>query len=89
MVRNISAHSDRLFCYRNKYDIAFKQIEENYERKENLSNLYMIIKCMQALLDEEKNQEFELLLTIEVKKLKNKLSTIDINDILRIMGYNV
>lgn len=89
MVRNISAHSDRLFCYRNKYDIAFKQIEENYERKENLSNLYMIIKCMQVLLDEEKYQEFELLLNGEIEQLKNKLTTIDINDILKIMGYNV
>ena len=89
MVRNISAHSDRLFCYRNKYDIAFKQIEENYERKENLSNLYMIIKCMQVLLDEEKYQEFELLLNKEIEQLKNKLTTIDTNDILRIMGYNV
>ena len=89
MVRNISAHSDRLFCYRNKYDIAFKQIEKNYERKENLSNLYMIVKCMQVLLDEEKYQEFELLLNKEIEQLKNKLTTIDINDILRIMGYNV
>ena len=28
MVRNISAHSDRLFNYRNKYDISFKNIEK-------------------------------------------------------------
>ena len=45
MVRNISAHSDRLFTYRNKYDISFKNIEKDYNRKENLCNLYMIIKC--------------------------------------------
>ena len=30
MVRNISAHSDRLFAYRNKYDISFKNIEKKY-----------------------------------------------------------
>ena len=30
MVRNISAHSDRLFCYRNKYYISFKNIDKNY-----------------------------------------------------------
>ena len=29
MVRNISAHSDRLFCYRNKYYISFKNIDKN------------------------------------------------------------
>lgn len=89
MVRNISAHSDRLFNYRNKYDISFKNIEKDYNRKEYLCNLYMIIKCMQVLLDKEKYEEFENLLNSELEKLKNKLIVIDINDILRIMGYDV
>ena len=89
MVRNISAHSDRLFTYRNKYDISFKNIEKDYNRKEYLCNLYMIIKCMQVLLDEEKYQEFDYLLNTEIEKLKEKLIVIDINDILRIMGYDV
>jgi len=89
MVRNISAHSDRLFCYRNKYDISFKNIEKDYNRKEYLCNLYMIIKSMKVLLDEEKYREFENLLNDEINKLKEKLIVIDINDILRIMGYDV
>lgn len=89
MVRNISAHSDRLFNYRNKYDISFKNIEKDYNRKEYLCNLYMIIKSMKVILDEEKYKEFENLLNIEIEKLKNKLIVIDINDILRIMGYDV
>ena len=70
MVRNISAHSDRLFNYRNKYDISFKNIEKGYNRKEYLCNLYMIIKSMKVLLDEEKYQEFENLLNREIEKLK-------------------
>lgn len=89
MVRNISAHSDRLFTYRNKYDISFKNIEKDYNRKEYLCNLYMIIKSMKVLLDEEKYKEFDDLLKREIEKLKNKLIVIDINDILRIMGYDV
>lgn len=89
MVRNISAHSDRLFNYRNKYDISFKNIEKDYNRKEYLCNWYMIIKSMKVILDEEKYKEFENLLNIEIEKLKNKLIVIDINDILRIMGYDV
>ena len=89
MVRNICAHSDRLFTYRNKYDISFKNIEKDYDRKEYLCNLYMIIKCMQVLLDEEKNKEFELLLNKEKAKLKEKLIAININDVLEIMGYKV
>jgi len=89
MVRNISAHSDRLYTYRNKYDISFKNIEKDYNRKEYLCNLYMIIKSMKVLLDEEKYQEFENLLNKEIEKLKERLIVIDMNDILRIMGYDV
>ena len=79
MVRNISAHSDRLFNYRNKYDISFKNIEKGYNRKEYLCNLYMIIKSMKVLLDEEKYQEFENLLNREIEKLKEKLIVVDIS----------
>lgn len=89
MIRNISAHSDRLFCYRNKYYISFKNIDKNYKRDGNLTNIYMIIECMRVLLDEEKFKEFETLFNTEVSKLKEKLHSIDINDILRIMGFNV
>ena len=89
MVRNISAHSDRLYSYRNKYDISFKNIEKDYNRKEYLCNLYMIIKSMKVLLDEEKYQEFGNSLNNEINKLKEKLIVIDIDDILRTMGYDV
>lgn len=89
MVRNISAHSDRLYTYRNKYDISFKNIEKDYNRKEYLCNLYMIIKSMKVLLDEEKYLEFENFLNNEIDKLKEQLIVIDINDILRVMGYDV
>ncbi len=89
MVRNISAHSDRLFSYRNKYDISFKNIEKGYKRKENLCNLYMIINSIKVLLDKEKYKEFKKLLNIEINKLKKRLIVVDINDILRIMGYDV
>ena len=88
MVRNIAAHSDRLFCFRSKYYIAFKNIDKSYKRYGNFTNLYMIIKCMQFLLDEEKFQEFENLFNIEIDKLKEKLNSVEINEILKIIGFN-
>lgn len=88
MVRNICAHSDRLFCYRNKYYIAFKNIDKKYKRDNNLTNLYMIMKCMQQLLDEDKYKDFEELFFSEVDNLKEKLNSINIEDILKIMGFN-
>ena len=39
MVRNISAHSDRLFCFRSKYYIAFKHINGNYKKNGNFTNI--------------------------------------------------
>lgn len=89
MVRNISAHSDRLFCYRNKYYISFKNIDKNYKRDGNFTNIYMIIECMRVLLDDTKFTEFEKLFNTEVNKLKKQLHSINIKDILRIMGFNV
>ena len=89
VVRNICAHSDRLFTYRNKFDISFKNIEENYSRKDNICNLYMIVKCMKVLLDEEKYDEFDCLMKIEIAKLKERLESVDVKEILKIMGYNV
>ena len=89
MVRNISAHSDRLFCFRSKYYIAFKHINGNYKKNGNFTNIYMIIECMKLLLDEEKFKEFKDLFDTEVDKLKEKLNSININNILKIMGFNV
>lgn len=51
--------------------------------------IYMIIECMKVLLDEDKFKEFEDLFYAEIDKLKERLTSIDVNDILRIMGFNV
>lgn len=88
MVRNISAHSDRLFCFCSKYYISFKEIDEEYHTEGNFTNLYMIIKCMQVLLKEDKFDEFQDLFNKEVENLQGKINSIDINDILKIMGFN-
>lgn len=66
-IRNICAHNDRLFCYRDKYTLKFKEIDSNYTPKDNLTNLKAVEK--------------------EINKLNNKLNSININNILRIMGY--
>ena len=49
----------------------------------------MIIECMKILLDEEKSQEFQHLFDTEIDKLKENLNSIKIDNILRIMGFNV
>ena len=86
-VRNICAHNDRLFCYRDKYTLKFKEIDVNYKSKDNLTNLYMMIKSMQVILDKRQYNSLIKSIEKEIKKLDNKLNSINVKDILRIMGY--
>ena len=37
-IRNIAAHSDRLFCFRDKYTLSFKLIDKNYNIKDNTTS---------------------------------------------------
>lgn len=86
MVRNISAHNDRLFCFRSKYYLSFKDIEKEYKRKDNETNLYMVMTSMKYFL----NDDFDTLLKeilAEVNNLKLSLSSVSIEDILNIMGF--
>lgn len=86
MVRNISAHNDRLFCFRSKSYLGYKEIDKNYKRKDNETNLYMIIKTMEYLLKDDL-KDFMTIFNKEVDQLKQELTSIDIKDILTIMGF--
>jgi len=86
MIRNISAHNDRLFCFRSKYYLSFKELDKEYKRKDNETNLYMVMTSMKCFL----NNDFDVLLEeflTEVNALKSSLSSVSIEDILNIMGF--
>ena len=73
MIRNICAHNDRLFSFHSKFLLTFKDIDKNYINKNNSTNLYMIMKSMQVLLDEEKSLELKKLIDMEINKLEIKI----------------
>lgn len=87
IVRNISAHSDRLYSFRSKYNISFKDIDKSYKRQDNFVNLYMIIKSMKILLSKEQYKSFYDQIENELYNLKCILTSIDIDDILKVMGF--
>jgi len=87
MIRNICAHNDRLFCFHSKFFLTFKNIDNTYKNKNTSTNLYMIMKSMQKLLEESKKIEFEELINNEIKILRNKIVSVDINIILYLMGF--
>ena len=86
MVRNISAHNDRLYCFRNKNYLSFKEIDKEYSRKNNETNLYMVAQTMKLFLEDDYNNLLKWLLD-EIKRLEKNLSSISIEDILKIMGF--
>ncbi|UKI26622.1 MAG: hypothetical protein L6V91_07600 [Bacilli bacterium] len=67
-IRNISAHSDRLYNYTSKFYLSFNLIDNMYKTPNNITNLYMVIRCMEVLLDKRKYRSFQSELNKEIKK---------------------
>ena len=87
IIRNIAAHSDRLYNYTSKFYLSFKIIDKNYIKSDNITNLYMVIRCMEKLLTKEHYEELYNSICEEIRKLENKLKSIEINNITKIMGF--
>lgn len=86
-IRNIAAHSDRLFCFRDKYTLSFKTIDKSYIVNGNSTNLYMMLMALKLVLTPKLYTEMINRINKEINKLEKQLNSININDILRIMGY--
>ena len=88
-IRNVAAHSDRLYNYTSKFYLSFKLIDKEYIKSDNITNLYMIIRCMEKLLTNEQYSDLCKLIDEEIKKLNQKLNSIKIDKVLKIMGFPV
>ena len=86
-IRNICAHNERLYCFRDKYTINFKIIDKNYKSKDNTTNLYMLINVLKLVLSKSNYEEMTSNINLEIKKLDSKLKSIGISNILKVMGY--
>ena len=86
LLRNICAHSDRLFTYRSKFVISFKLIDKTYKIDNNTTNLYMLIKSMKLFLTKNDYNLFVESLKKEYGVLSKSIESIDTNIILNIMG---
>lgn len=86
-VRNIAAHDDRLYTYRSTFYIRLDKTKKS-PNKVLHTNMYIVIKSLELLL--EKNQVIEMkdLITQELDTLKNNLTSITINEVLKVMGFD-
>lgn len=87
IVRNFCAHNNRLYTFHSKFFISFKLIDSNYNAIDKSTNLYMVMKCMEQLLDDEKSQQFITAIYNEINNLNKKINSIEIKKILDIMGF--
>lgn len=78
LVRNFSAHNNRLYTFHSKFFISFKEIDKTYNISDKSTNLYMIMKCMERLLDDVKRKQFINLVNNELDELNKKLNVISI-----------
>ncbi len=86
-IRNVAAHSDRLYNYTSKFYLSFKLIDKNYVKSDNITNLYMVIRCMEKLLTKEQYEDLYNSILKEVEVLNKKLKSINISKVLKIMGF--
>lgn len=88
-IRNIAAHSDRLYNYTSKFYLSFKLIDKSYIKSNNITNLYMVIRCMEKLLAKEQYLELYNSINSEIKKMEKSIRSISIDKILNKMGFPV
>ena len=87
-IRNVCAHSDRLYCYHSINTISTAFLKNNYTLPNNTNNLYIIILAMEKMLKEDKYKAFKKQFDLEIDKLSKELKSITIKDILNIIGIN-
>ena len=86
-IRNVAAHSERLYIYTSKFYLSFKLIDMTYVKSDNITNLYMVIRCMEKLLTREQYTDLCDSINDAINKLKENLYSISINKILIKMGF--
>lgn len=86
-IRNIAAHSDRLYNYTSKFYLSFKLIDKNYIKSDNITNLYMVVRCMEKLLTKEQYSELYSCICEEIIRLEKNLKFIEITNIEEIIGF--
>lgn len=86
-VRNISAHDDRLYTYRSTFHIRLDKIKKS-PNKALHTNMYIIIKSLELLLEKDQYDEMINSINNELKQLDTQLTSIKIEEVLKVMGFD-
>ena len=86
-VRNIAAHDDRLYTYRSTFYIRLDKTKKS-PNKALHTNMYIIVKSLELLLENNQVIEMKRLITKEFDTLKCNLTSITIDEVLKVMGFD-
>lgn len=86
-VRNIAAHDDRLYTYRSTFYIRLDKTKKSPDKALH-TNMYIIIKSLELLLENDQSIEMKSLITKELDILKDSLTSITIDEVLKVMGFD-
>lgn len=86
-VRNISAHDDRLYTYRSTFYIKLDKVKKS-PNKVLHTNMFIIIKSLERLLEKEQSDEMKELIVKELNILNGSLTSITIDEVLKVMGFD-
>lgn len=84
--RNVAAHSDRLYNYTSKIYISFHLIDKDYKKSNNITNLYMVIRCMEKILTGEEYKNLYSSIEKEINRLEKNLKFLGIFYFWRIVN---
>lgn len=87
-VRNIAAHDDRLYTYRSTFYIRLDKTKKSPDKALH-TNMYIIIKSLELLLENNQAIEMKSLITKELDILKDNLTSITIDEVLKVMGFDM
>ena len=85
-IRNICAHSDRLYCYRNIITLGKQLLPTTYKFRKNINDLYTVILAMEKILPKEKYDILISEFNNELNNLEKQLKSISIDRIKGIIG---
>ena len=86
-VRNIAAHDDRLYTYRSTFYIRLDKTKKSPDKVLH-TNMYIIIKSLELLLENDQIIEMKSLIVKELDILKENLTSITIDEVLKVMGFD-
>lgn len=94
IIRNICAHDEKLYDIRLKNTIMQNDIHtnlnlllQNGQYAKGFKDLFSIVIILKVLLNEEEFKEFYDIVINEIKKLENKIKSIEFSEILNKMGF--